>query len=94
MFCLLLVCVLIIVGYTSFTFKVDMLPEISIAPRMVTNFAALIKPSFKKDLDSYLKNRSPVSFLSELRTSLQNTSSNAADAGMRYNISMINALVM
>ena len=26
-----------------------MLPEISIAPRMVTNFAALIKPSFKKE---------------------------------------------
>jgi hypothetical protein len=25
-----------------------MLPEISIAPRMVTNFAALIKPLFKK----------------------------------------------
>merc|ERR1719312_1171967 len=74
--------------------KVDMLPEISIAPRMVTNFAALIKPSFKKDLDSYLKNRNPVSFLSELRTNLQNTNSNAADAGMRYNISMINALVM
>jgi len=74
--------------------KVDMLPEISIAPRMVTNFAALIKPSFKKDLDSYLKNRAPVSFLSELRTNLQNTNSNAADAGMRYNISMINALVM
>ena len=48
-----------------------MLPEISIAPRMVTNFAALIKPSFKKDLDSYLKNRTPVSFLSELRTNLQ-----------------------
>merc|ERR1711962_1470951 len=39
--------------------KVDMLPEISIAPRMVTNFSALIKPSFKKDLDSYLKNNSP-----------------------------------
>merc|ERR1712212_1392356 len=54
----------------------------------------LIKPSFKKDLDSYLKNRAPVSFLSELRTNLQNTNSNAADAGMRYNISMINALVM
>ena len=32
--------------------KVDMLPKISIAPRMVTNFAGLIKPSFKKDLDS------------------------------------------
>merc|ERR1719266_2820145 len=76
--------------------KVELLPEISIAPRMVTNFAALIKPSFKKDLDSYLKNRTPVSFLSELRTNLQNGAAglNAEDGGMRYNISMINALVM
>ena len=76
--------------------KVDMLPEISIAPRMVTNFAALIKPSFKKDLDSFLKNRVPVTFLSELRTNLQSSSSGAAaeTAGMRYNISMINAFVM
>ena len=38
--------------------KVDMLPKISIAPRMVTNFAGLIKPSFKKDLDSFLKTTS------------------------------------
>ena len=53
--------------------QVDMLPEISIAPRMVTNFSALIKPSFRKDLDSYLKNRTPVSFLTELRTNLQVT---------------------
>merc|ERR1712012_804353 len=74
--------------------KVEMLPEISIAPRMVNNFAALIKPSFKKDLDSFLKNRAPVSFLSELRTNLQSSSSGAVEAGMRYNISMINALVM
>jgi len=70
--------------------KVDMLPEISIAPRMVTNFSALIKPSFRKDLDSYLKNRTPVSFLTELRTNLQVSN----EPGMRYNISMINALVM
>ena len=74
--------------------KVDMLPEISIAPRMVTNFAALIKPSFKKDLDSYLKTRSPGTFPTELRNNLQANSSSAAEAGMRYNISMINALVM
>jgi len=33
---------------TLFLRQVDMLPEISIAPRMVTNFAALIKPLFKK----------------------------------------------
>ena len=74
--------------------KVDMLPEISIAPRVVTNFASLIKPTFKKDLDSFLKNRVPVTFLSELRTNLQSSSSGAAEGGMRYNISMINALVM
>ena len=48
-----------------------MLTEISIAPRVVTNYATMIKPGFKKDLDSYLKNRTPVSFLSELRTNLQ-----------------------
>ena len=47
-----------------------MLPDISIVPCMVTNFAALITPSFKKDLDSYLKNKAPVSFLSEMCTNL------------------------
>ena len=63
---------------------------------MVTNFAALVKPSFKKDLDNCLKNRTPVSFLSELHTKLQNGTAglNAEDGGMRYNISMINALVI
>ena len=66
----------------------------SLVMELQANFAALIKPSFKKDLGSYLKNKAPVSFLSELRTNLQNTSSTAADAGMRHNISMINALVM
>merc|ERR1712012_707134 len=78
-----------------------MLPDISIAPRTVANYAALIKPGFKKDLDSYLKNRSPVSFLSELRDNLLLANSNPAAAaasgeqpGNRYNIQLINALVM
>lgn len=59
--------------------KVELLSEISIAPRTVSNYAALIKPSFKKDLDSYLKNRSPVAFLSELRSNLLVASSGMAD---------------
>ena len=59
--------------------KVELLPEISIAPRTVSNYAALIKPSFKKDLDSYLKNRSPVGFLSELRSNLLVASSGMSD---------------
>jgi CCR4-NOT transcription complex subunit 1 len=76
--------------------KVELLPEISIAPRTVSNYAALIKPSFKKDLDSYLKNRSPVAFLSELRSNLLVASSGMPDTspGNRYNIQLINALVM
>lgn len=52
--------------------KVDMLADIAHAPRIMTNYSAAIQPaSFKKDLDSYLKTRSPVTFLSELRSNLQ-----------------------
>lgn len=52
--------------------KVDMLQEISLAPRVLTNFATLIQPvTFRKELDSYLKARAPVTFLGDLRTNLQ-----------------------
>ncbi|XP_049786692.1 CCR4-NOT transcription complex subunit 1 isoform X4 [Schistocerca cancellata] len=71
--------------------KVDMLPEIIHAPRVITNFASMIQPmSFKKDLDSYLKARAPVTFLSELRSNLQVSN----EPGMRYNIPLMNALVL
>ncbi|KAG8224062.1 hypothetical protein J437_LFUL001139 [Ladona fulva] len=71
--------------------KVDMLPEIALAPRVLTNYASMIQPvTFKKDLDSYLKARAPVTFLSELRSNLQVSN----DAGMRYNIQLMNALVL
>jgi len=72
--------------------KVELLPEISIAPRTVSNYAAMLKLAFKKDLDSYLKNRSPVAFLSEVRGHLQ--VANGESPGNRYNIQLINALVM
>uniref|UniRef100_A0A3B3REG1 CCR4-NOT transcription complex subunit 1 n=1 Tax=Paramormyrops kingsleyae TaxID=1676925 RepID=A0A3B3REG1_9TELE len=51
--------------------KVDMLSEINVAPRILTNFTGVMPTQFKKDLDSYLKTRSPVTFLSELRSNLQ-----------------------
>ena len=58
------------------------------------NMLSILKPAKVAPGFAYacLKNRAPVSFLSGLGTNLQNT--NAADAGMRYNISMINAHVM
>ncbi|XP_033897529.2 CCR4-NOT transcription complex subunit 1 isoform X2 [Acipenser ruthenus] len=91
--------------------KVDMLSEINIAPRILTNFTGVMPPQFKKDLDSYLKTRSPVTFLSELRSNLQvggailgpwkhlqhsDTSLDQVsnEAGNRYNIQLINALVL
>lgn len=52
--------------------KVDMLPEITVSPKIPTNVASLIQPpELKKNLDSYLKNRTPVTFLSDMRTFLQ-----------------------
>ncbi|XP_032816690.1 CCR4-NOT transcription complex subunit 1 isoform X5 [Petromyzon marinus] len=70
--------------------KVDMLSEINIPPRILTNFTAVMPSQFKKDLDPYLKTRSPVTFLSELRGNLQVSN----EPGMRYNIPLINALVL
>ncbi|XP_064436708.1 CCR4-NOT transcription complex subunit 1 isoform X7 [Mirounga angustirostris] len=71
-------------------YKVDMLSEINIAPRILTNFTGVMPPQFKKDLDSYLKTRSPVTFLSDLRSNLQVSN----EPGNRYNLQLINALVL
>lgn len=75
-------------------FKVNLvienLPDINKAPRILTNTVSLIQPaSFKKDLDSYLKTRSPITLLSELKSNLQ-----ANPQGSRYDIPLINALVL
>jgi len=64
--------------------KVEMLPEIAMAPRTISNYAAIINESFLKELNSYLKNRSPVSFLSEVRDHL--LIGNGEQPGKRYNI--------
>lgn len=71
--------------------KVDMLNEITTAPRIFTNYVANIQPhSLKKDLDSYLKARAPVTFLSEMRGHLQVSN----EPGSKYNVTLLNALVL
>lgn len=71
--------------------KVDVLQEITFGPRVLTNYEGMIQPQhFKKDLDSYLKARAPVTFLSDLRSNLQVSN----EPGMRYNIPLMNALVL
>merc|ERR1719211_660218 len=63
-------------------FKVECFPEIAVAPRTVANYSNALKYSFRNDLDNYLRNRAPVSFLSELRSNLQiNGPADAAQAG-------------
>ena len=69
----------------------DMLSDINTAPRIHCNYAAAIQPlNFKKELDSYLKQRCPVTFLAEIRGHLQISN----EPGSRYNIPLMNALVL
>lgn len=71
--------------------KVDMLAETASAPKICINYVNNIQPiNFKKDLDSYLKARAPVTFLSELRSHLQISN----EPGSRYNIPLMNSLVL
>ncbi|CAF4627425.1 unnamed protein product, partial [Rotaria sp. Silwood2] len=71
--------------------KIDMLNDISTTPTISYNYSLNIQPpKFKTNLDSYLRTRSPVTFLSELRSYLQQ----GADPGSHYNIRMLNALVL
>jgi CCR4-NOT transcription complex subunit 1 len=71
--------------------KIDMLNDISTTPTISYNYSLNIQPSkFKTNLDSYLRTRSPVTFLSELRSYLQQGS----DLGSHYNIRMLNSLVL
>ncbi|XP_043234309.1 CCR4-NOT transcription complex subunit 1-like isoform X1 [Amphibalanus amphitrite] len=71
--------------------QVDMIPEIRQAPMIQTNYASLIQPpSFKNELDTYLNTRTPVTFVTDLRSTLQAS----AEPGCRYNIQLMNALVL
>lgn len=75
--------------------KIDSLPEITNTPKGSNSMlAALANVPFKKDLESYLRTRSPVTFLSELRGDLQQMGTTQQVDTTRYNIPLINALVL
>ncbi|XP_013136530.1 PREDICTED: CCR4-NOT transcription complex subunit 1 isoform X2 [Papilio polytes] len=74
--------------------KVDLLAEIALSPRAVINYATIIPiTQFKKDLDAYLKARTPVTFLSELRSNMQFPQVGSEPA-RRYNTQLLNAVVL
>ncbi|XP_059312955.1 uncharacterized protein LOC132064095 isoform X1 [Lycium ferocissimum] len=76
--------------------KIDLLAEISQSPRILSEVdAALKSKQMKGDVDEYLKTRQQGSpFLSELKQKLLLSPSEAAKAGTRYNVPLINSLVL
>ncbi|KAL4562855.1 hypothetical protein LXL04_026886 [Taraxacum kok-saghyz] len=76
--------------------KIDLLAEISQSPRILSEVDAALKAKqLKNDLDEYLKTRPQgTSFLSELRQKLLLSPTEAARAGTRYNVPLMNSLVL
>ncbi|KAH7284495.1 hypothetical protein KP509_34G056500 [Ceratopteris richardii] len=76
--------------------KVDLLPEIGQSPRILSDVEfALKNKQLKSEIDEYLKTRSPLShFLSDLKQRLMLLPSEVQAAGTRYNVPLINALVL
>jgi len=75
--------------------KVDLLPEINQSPRILSNCSkSLLANNFRQAIDMYLKTRSPVSFLIDLRSKLLLPQNEAYAAGTKYNVPVINSLVL
>jgi len=70
--------------------KVNMLPEITQPPRILTSITAPMTPEFQSKLQNYLDKRSPVSFPPEITSQLQLSPS----GNERYNLPLMNALVL
>jgi len=76
------------------TMNIDALPEITQPPKSTMTINILATVAFKKDLDSYIRTRGPVTFLSDLRGYLQQPSTTQSGEPSKYNIPLINALVL
>jgi len=75
--------------------KVDLLPEISQPPRILSNYqSALNHNMLRQDIDSYLKTRAPVTALMELPNKLRLSGGEYGPNGCAYNIPAMNALVV
>ena len=78
--------------------KVDLLPEISVPPRILSNCViALEACSLREPLDEYLQTRHPISFLLDLPRKLQTgIDVRVARDGVHatYNVPLVNALVV
>jgi CCR4-Not complex component, Not1 len=79
--------------------KVDLLPEINQPPRIRSDYLAAISSgspiSFMNEVDTYLKTRTPISFLIDMRSRfLLLSNQEALMYGTKYNVPVINSLVL
>ncbi|KAG5379548.1 hypothetical protein IGI04_027390 [Brassica rapa subsp. trilocularis] len=76
--------------------KIDLLPEIVEAPCILSEVDAALKANqMKNDVEEYLTSRQhDTTFLNELKLKLLVSSSEASSAGTRYNVPLINSLVL
>lgn len=82
--------------------KVDLLPEINQPPRILSNYLSVLNiatgtpgVTFRNEVDNYLKTRAPLSFLVDMRPRyLMLSAQDAVVCGTKYNVPVINALVL
>ena len=76
--------------------KVDLLPEISQSPHVITGDAdaAFRSSQLRADLDAYLKTRASPNFVATLRQRLTLDARAAKAAGTQYNVPLLNAVVL
>jgi CCR4-NOT transcription complex subunit 1 len=80
--------------------QVDLLPEINQSPRILSTVVAALGvatsngSNLRAEIDTYLKTRTPVSFLVELKSKLYLSNQEALVSGTKFNVPLINALVM
>ncbi|CAM6014740.1 unnamed protein product [Sphagnum balticum] len=76
--------------------KVDLLPEISQAPRILSDVESALKnKQLKAEVDDYLKTRQQLSLLSvDLKGRLILSPAEAVSSGTKYNVPLLNALVL
>ncbi|XP_073353318.1 uncharacterized protein [Aegilops tauschii subsp. strangulata] len=75
--------------------KIDLLAEISLPPRIMSDVDGALKlKHMKVDVDEYLKRPEGSSFLNDLKQKLLLPQNEANVAGTRYNVPLMNSLVL
>ena len=74
--------------------KVDLLPEITQPPKMAVAADSLLPRPLQMEIDIFLHTRQNAAFPAELKNQFMLSLSESASTGSRYNISLMNALIL